>query len=189
MMVGTAIGVIAGMWWVLGPGREGVSAPVWGVCVAVVALLGAASLVLARRSAPRASAAPSGRGFVRNPRYWAAVAVEVILVVVGNRVAVASGRRDLSLSIVLIAVGVHFLPLMWALFGRWSAAFGALGFVLTACGVGVAAARIGGAPEWVFGVVGGIVPALAFTAIPLVVMGFGRSRRVMVETSDEPVAR
>lgn len=189
-MVGTLVGSIAALWWVLGPGREGVDRPVWMACVAVVALLAVASVTVARRPAGGAAASEAvERGFARNRRYWAAVGFEVVLVVAGSAVLRANGREDLSLSVVLIAVGVHFFPLMWALFGRWSATFGALGCVLTACGLGLLAARLGGAPPWVFGVVGGIVPAVAFTVIPLVGALCAGSADVMVETSDEPVAR
>lgn len=178
MRAGALIGAIAAMWWVLSPGREGLNPFVWASFLVVVVAAGLIGVLRAGRVGGE-----STRGFLRNPGYWAAVAFEILLIGVGQRVLVAGGHENLDLALVLIAVGVHFFPLMWALFGRWNAMFAGIGAALTVCGIALSAARLADAPSWAFGVVGGVLPALSLTVIPLVTAVRAAQRGVVQASS------
>lgn len=187
MVSGETIGALAALAWVVIAGRAGMPTWIWAVSVAAVGTLSLTAFV--RRSRPVNLRPAAARGLARNPRYWAAVAFELLLMVIVQRLLVARGHPDLGLSVVLVAVGVHFLPLMWALYDRWDAMFAWIAVGLTGCGVGLAVARLTVGPQWLDGLVGGVLPALVLTVIPLVFGSLGERRGVTVETSNEPDAR
>lgn len=126
-----------------------------------VAGVGVIARVLTRREPGAQDASPALAAW---RVYWTMVAFEVVLLVVGSRVLVSSGHKELATPWVALVVGLHFLPFARA-FGtpmfRW------LGWALIALGVvgGLAAALVGESVGAVSAGVGSGVVLLVFAAL------------------------
>ncbi|MFE7416793.1 hypothetical protein [Rhodococcus sp. NPDC057529] len=137
-VIGAAVLAVAGIAW-FGWAQEDPPAPwvpylVAGSVISAL-LLVALVVLLVRRLTTTGSAMADPR--VRR-RYWLTVAVEVVLIVVGNLLLAAVGYPAYDAAWTLFVVGVHFIPL-----GR---VFHARGLALTgvvAALVAVAAAGLG----------------------------------------------